>query len=338
MIRRGKWYEMHNLPFIPGSDLVGTIYDIGIEASKSSTFKVGDRVAALVSSGGNAKYITVEYRNIIRVPPEVESETALCLSSTYVPAREALDLGRKMNTPFTGANILVIGGNGPSGLATIELALLEGAYVFTTADERHHEHLTKMGAKCFPIDPAKWLPTLRGKMDVVLDSVCLDGYTSSSQALNSAGILVCTGMSAVYTQGAMPTLIMKDARDVRAVYFKTRVKFLWGNAVHYDRVERYALAPNEYAVSDSLRIVNLSHRLLNIRSYYFPSSQKQQFRYLCHLASKGTITPLVSTRAPLNLVASLQRDIELGTTTYGICVCTPWTTQAASVAEGTAVD
>ena len=338
MIRRGKWYEMHNLPFIPGSDLVGTIYDIGIEASKSSTFKVGDRVAALVSSGGNAKYITVEYRNIIRVPPEVESETALCLSSTYVPAREALDLGRKMNTPFTGANILVIGGNGPSGLATIELALLEGAYVFTTADERHHEHLTKMGAKCFPIDPAKWLPTLRGKMDVVLDSVCLDGYTSSSQALNSAGILVCTGMSAVYTQGAMPTLIMKDARDVRAVYFKTRVKFLWGNAVHYDRVERYALDPNEYAVSDSLRIVNLSHRLLNIRSYYFPSSQKQQFRYLCHLASKGTITPLVSTRAPLNLVASLQREIELGNTTYGICVCTPWTTQAASVAEGTAVD
>jgi NADPH:quinone reductase-like Zn-dependent oxidoreductase len=336
MIRRGKWYEMHNLPFIPGSDLVGTIHEIGIEASKSSTFKVGDRVAALVPSGGNAKYITIEYRNIIRVPPGVASERALCLSSTYVPAREALDLGRKMNTPFTGANILVIGGNGPSGLATIELALLEGACVFTTADERHHDHLTKLGAKCFAIDPAKWLPTLTGKMDVVLDSVCLDGYTSSSLALNSAGILVCTGMSAVYTQGAMPTLILKDARDVRAMYFKTRVKFLWDNAVYYDRMERFASAPNEYAVSDSLRIVNLSHRLLNIRSS-FPSSQKQHFRYLCHLASKGTINPLVSTRAPLNLVASLQREIELGNTTYGICVCAPWTTQAASVTEGTAV-
>ena len=353
MIRRGKWYEMHNLPFIPGSDLVGTIHEIGIEASKSSTFKVGDRVAALVPSGGNAKYITIEYRNIIRVPPGVASERALCLSSTYVPAREALDLGRKMNTPFTGANILVIGGNGPSGLATIELALLEGACVFTTADERHHDHLTKLGAKCFAIDPAKWLPTLTGKMDVVLDSVCLDGYTSSSLALNSAGILVCTGMSAIYTQGAIPALMLKDVRDFRAVYFKTRVKFLWDNAVYYDRVERFASAPNEYAVSDSLRIVglSLSHRLLishpflflsliacsfHIR-FSFPSSQKQHFRYLCHLASKGAITPLVSNRAPLNLVASLQREIELGNTTYGICVCAPWTTKAASVAEGTAV-
>ncbi len=44
-----------------------------------------------------------------------------------------------------------------------------------TADKCHHEHLTKMGAKCFAIDPVKWLPTLTGKMDVVLDSVCLDG-------------------------------------------------------------------------------------------------------------------------------------------------------------------
>lgn len=299
MVRRGKWYEMQKLPFIPGSDFVGTIHEIGSEVAKYSTFEVGNKVAALVPSGGNSKYITIEYTNIIRVPPEVDSESALCLSSTYVPAREALDLGRKMNTPFTGANILVIGGNGPSGLATIELALLEGANVFTTADERHHEYLATLGAKCFPIDPAKWLPTLNGKMDVVLDSVCLDGYESSIRALNSSGTLVCTGMSAVYTQGAIPALLMKDVRDCKATYYKMRVKHLWDNAVYYDRMERFALAPNEYA---------------------------QHFRYLCHIASKGTIKPLVSTRAPLNKVASLQRAIELGNTSYGICVCAPWTT------------
>ena len=257
MIRRGKWYDMQKLPFTPGSDFIGTIHEIGSEASKCSTFKVGDRVAALVPSGGNARYITIEYDRIMRVPSEVDSERALCLSSTYVPARQALDRGRKMNTPFTGANILVIGGNGPSGLAAIELALLEGAHVFTTADERHHEHLTKLGAKCFPIDPDKWLPLLKGKMDVVLDSVCLDGYNGSRLALNSAGTLVCTGMSAVYIQGATPALLMKDARDYMAMYFKAQVN-MWGNAVYYDRMERFASTPNEYAVSDSLRNVNLS--------------------------------------------------------------------------------
>ena len=251
MIRRGKWYDMRNLPFIPGSDFVGTVHEIGSEASKHSTFQVGDRVAALSSSGGNAKYITIGYSSLIRVPPGVNSDVAVSLCSTYVPAREALDLGRKMNTPFTGANILVVGGNGPIGLATIELALLEGAKVFATADERHHQHLTKLGVTCFPIDPILWLPTLKGKMDVVLDSVCLDGFQSSSLALNSTGILVCTGMSSVYTQGEAPGFLMKDMRDITAMYIKTRVKFMWENARYYDRVERYLSAPNEYAVSGS---------------------------------------------------------------------------------------
>jgi len=301
MIRRGKWYEMQRLPFVPGSDFVGTIHSMGGEATKNSTFQVGDKVAAVVASGGNAKYISMPYQNIIRVPSEVDSVIALCLSSAYVPAREALDMARKLNTPFTSANILIIGGNGPSGLATIELALLEGANVYTTADGRHHEFLTNLGAKCFPIDPNKWLPTLQGKMDVVLDSVCLDGYESSSLALNSAGTLVCTGMSAVYTQGQIRAFGMRDVRDYKATYCKMRAKYMLNNTVYYDRMERYDLAPNEYA---------------------------QHFRYLCHLASKDSIHPLVSARAPLNLVASMQKAIEHGDTTYGVCVCTPWTTKS----------
>lgn len=250
MVRRGKWYEMQHLPFIPGSDIVGTIHEMGDEAVRNSTFRVGDKVAAVVPSGGNAKYVSLPYQSIIRVPAEADSAVALCLSSAYVPAREALDLARKMNTPFTSANVLIIGGNGPSGLATIELALLEGANVFTTADERHHDFLSNLGAKCFPIDPNKWLPTLQGKMDVVLDSVCLDGYESSSLALNAAGTLVCTGMSAVYTQGQIRAFGMRDVRDYKAVYCKMRAKYMLKNTVYYDRMERYNSAPNEYAVSD----------------------------------------------------------------------------------------
>ncbi|KAL7542029.1 hypothetical protein ACHAXR_012534 [Thalassiosira sp. AJA248-18] len=300
MIRRGKWYEMQKLPFVPGSDFIGTIHEMGKEASKNSTFRVGDKVAAAVPSGGNAKYITLPYNSIIRVPPETDSVLALCLSSMYVPAREALDLARKMNTPFTGANILIIGGNGPSGLASIELALLEGANVFTTADERHHQYLSNLGAKCFPIDPNKWLPTLQGKMDVVLDSVCLDAFESSNLALNSAGTLVCTGMSAVYTQGQIRAYGMRDVRDYKAKYCQMRAKYILSNTVYYDRMERFENAPNEYA---------------------------QHLRYLCHLASKDTIKPLVSSCTPLNSVAATQRAIEHGDTTYGVCVCEPWSTK-----------
>ena len=248
MIRRGKWYEMQSLPFIPGSDVVGTIHELGTDAVRTGGFQIGDRVAAVVPAGGNAKYITLRYDQIIRVPDEVDPVIALCLSSTYVPAREALDLARKKNTPFTGANILVIGGNGPSGLATIELAGLEGANIFATADERHHEYLAGLGAKCFPIDPKKWLPTLKGKMDVVIDSVCLDGFESSALALNDEGLLVCTGMSALYTQGNIPAFGLRDIRDMKAFYVKLRAKYLM-KSICYDKMERFDNAPNEYAVS-----------------------------------------------------------------------------------------
>lgn len=300
MIRRGKWYEMQPLPFVPGSDFVGIILEMGDVAAANSPHRLGDKVAAIVPNGGNAKYITLPYDKVIQVPQEIDSGLALCLSSAYVPAREAMDLARKMNTPFTDANILVIGGNGPSGLAAIELALLEGANVFTTADERHHKFLNGMGAKCHPVDPKKWLPTLGGKMDVVLDSVCLDGYESSRAALNSAGMLVCTGLSAVYTQGRMQAYGLSDVRDLKAMHCKMQAKYMWKNAVYYERMERYNLAPNEYA---------------------------QHVSYLCHLAAKGFITPLVSARAPLNMVPSMQKAIEHVDTTYGVCVCTPWVTE-----------
>lgn len=299
MIRRGKWYEMQPLPYVPGSDLVGTVHAVSDSAKASHKFKVGDKVAAAVSSGGNAKYALVSSHSLIRVPADVDPVVALCLSSTYVPAREALDLARKMNTPLTGANVLVVGGNGPAGLAAIELASLEGANVFATADERHHAKLTAMGAKCFPIDPAQWLPKLQGKMDAVLDSVCLDDYESSSLALNSTGTLVCTGMSAVYTQGQIRSFLMKDVRNVKAAYCKWRARYWLTNTVHYDRAERYANARMEYA---------------------------QHFKYLCHQASRDLVKPLVSSRSPLNLVAATQKAIEHGDSAYGVCVCTPWTT------------
>lgn len=248
MIRRGKWYDMQSLPFVPGSDVVGTIHELGNEAKRTGGYSIGNRVAAVVPAGGNAKYITLSYENIIRVPDNVDAVTALSVSSTYVPARQALDLARKMNTPFTDANILVIGGNGPSGLATIQLAVLEGANVYTTADGRHHEYLTGLGAKCFPIDPKEWLPMLKGNMDAVIDSVCLDGFESSALALHDDGTLVCTGMSALYTQGNIPAFGLRDVRDMKAFYVKMRAKYLMPS-LYYDKMERFNSAPYEYTVS-----------------------------------------------------------------------------------------
>ena len=187
------------------------------------------------------------------------------------------------------------------GLATIDLALHEGATVHATASERHHPYLTALGVQCLPIEPAKWLPKLRGRMDVVFDSVCIDDYHSSRLALNSTGTLICNGFSAVYTRGKIPFLNgLVDMRDFKASLVRFHADYLLDNTVFYDRRERFLAKPMEFA---------------------------QHFRFLCHLHSKGIITPIVSGLTPLKGVPVVQRNIELGDVPYGVCVCMPWDTE-----------
>jgi len=301
MIRRGKWNDMQSLPFIPGSDIVGTITELG-SPDLESRFRVGNLVAAVVPSGGNAKYAKVKAKELLLVPTGVDPVTALCISSTYVPAKQSLEAARSSGTPLTGANVLVIGANGPTALATIDLALLEGANVYATADKRHHDHLLSLGVKqCFPVNPLKWLPRLEGKMDVVLDSVCLDGYESSAKALGPRGKLICTGMSATFTQGRIEgPLGIGDLRLLTASYQKARVKYRMHNACYYDKVESFKDQKAIYA---------------------------QYFKYLCHIQAKGHFKPVVAARASLTMVSSLQKAIERGDTPYGVCVATPWLTR-----------
>lgn len=301
MVRRGKWTQVNSLPYTPGTDIVGTIVELG-SPELESRFKVGMRVAAIAPSGGNAKFAKVKARNILRVPNGVDPVMALCISSTYVPAKQSLELTRSAGTPLTGANVLVIGANGPTALATIDLAAMEGANVYVTADERHHDHLLSLGVKeCFSVNPQSWLPRLGGKMDVVIDSVCFDGYDSSAKALAPKGKLVCTGMSATFTQGRIDgPLGFGDFRSWTASYQKFKVKHRMRNTFLYDKVESFN---DEKAIYD------------------------QFFKYLCHIQTKGQIKPAVGARASLTMVGSFQKAIERGDAPYGVCVTTPWLTR-----------
>jgi NADPH:quinone reductase-like Zn-dependent oxidoreductase len=301
MIRRGKWTDMQSLPFIPGSDIVGTIKELG-SPELEARFHVGDVVAGVVPSGGNAKYAKVKAKDLMLVPNGIDPVAALCISSTYVPAKQSLELARYQGTPLTGANVLVVGATGPTALATIDLVLMEGANVYAIADKRHHQHLLNLGVKkCFTVNPNKWLPELQGRCDVVLDSVCLDGYESSAKALGPRGKLVCTGMSAVFTQGRIQGPFgIGDLRSVTASVQKARAKYRMKKTFYYDKVESFKEQKAIYV---------------------------QYFKYLCHIHEKGLIKPVVAARASLTMVSSIQKAIESGDTPYGVCVATPWLTR-----------
>ena len=189
-----------------------------------------------------------------------------------------------------------------SFFALAQVALLEEANVYASADESHHAFLRAKGVKCLPIDPSTWLCNLYGKMDVVVDSVCLDGrYTSSMMALKETGTLVCSGMSAPYTKQALEKGSWKAAlRDKYAGAVKFATQHFSSRAVWLDTIENQQDRVIEY---------------------------NRHFQYLCLQSMAGAIKPVVATRGSLKKVAATQRLIEGGKCKFGVNICTPWSSK-----------
>jgi NADPH:quinone reductase-like Zn-dependent oxidoreductase len=123
--------------------------------------------------------------------------------STYMTAYQALKMTlepeeKKGSKPFGGKKVLVVGGTGPVGQALVQLALKAGAdEVFATGPQSRHRYMKMvMGANPLPYETEEWLPEVKGRMDLVFDGACQDGYESSHAALNENGKLVTVGMYA----------------------------------------------------------------------------------------------------------------------------------------------
>jgi NADPH:quinone reductase-like Zn-dependent oxidoreductase len=184
------------LPLTPGFDVVGTVLECG-ELARGQGFKAGQRVAGLVRTGGNARYCVLSSELCVRVPGEIDSDEAACLTSTFVTAYQALNMG-KSGYNLKGAKILLLGGPDPIFQAMIEMAMLGGAsIVYTVTSPKNHAFVKSFGATPLPQDKKRWLPIVQGQIDICIDSMCEDGFESPRAALNTTGKLVCIGMTSI---------------------------------------------------------------------------------------------------------------------------------------------
>jgi len=282
-------------PPIPGFHAVGTIAAIGSKVPPKA-FAEGNRVAVLLpDGGGNAKYVSVPRTAAVLLPEDASHEDIICLVANYMTAYQCLKLAKKDAMPLTNANVLVTGGSGPVGQALVELAIREGAKVYATAHKMHRDHLTRLGARWFPVKPKKWLPQLEGKMDVVIDGLCIDGYESSYRALTPEGTLVCNAgnESALHLQDDPDRDWMTDAGEWLNVQ---KAKYVWSNAIFYDLNESYGQNPKMFG---------------------------HELHYLICKLQRGEINPKVAGRVSLNQVPKAQKLIENGLPN-GTVVCLPW--------------
>jgi NADPH:quinone reductase-like Zn-dependent oxidoreductase len=293
MMRRGICFGVVNpigVPATPGMDVVGIIVSVG---EGVTSFNVGDRVAALVRTGGNARYINVPESDLVEVPKNCDAAEAVCMVSTFMTAYQSLRLVTNDTFILNDKRILITGGIEPVGQALIQLCFRAGAKeIYATAPNHRHRYVrTVLGARPLPVDPALWLETVKGTMDIVFDGTCYDTFESATASLNEDGTMISLGMSALLNREKPGVL----GAPLTAYWAKLKSQIM-SNSTSYEVWESFVSNKDAY---------------------------KLDMEILFHLLKKKFIKPHICKRVALSEVAEAQDSLEKENA-RGDIVCLPW--------------
>lgn len=135
MQREGNYPPPPGWPEWPGLEVSGTIYAIGEKAAEKSSFKIGERVTALVGGGGYAEYIAADYKTVLHLPEEISFETGAGIPEAYATAYLNLVFEGGLKS---GDTVFVFAAASGVGIAVIQIAKALGAKVIAAvrSDEK----------------------------------------------------------------------------------------------------------------------------------------------------------------------------------------------------------
>ncbi len=176
LIRRGLYPQMPVLPHVLGSEVAG---DLG-----------GRRVVALPrNAGGYAERVEVDPQWVFDLPEGASYAAGAAFLTTYLTAFIPLHHQVRVHE---GATVLVHAGSGGVGTAAIQLAKRLGARVVATAssDEKRAYARAQGADEAIAYDEVSAL-----SVDVVIDPVGGDTFTSSLSILKPLGSIVAIGFT-----------------------------------------------------------------------------------------------------------------------------------------------
>jgi NADPH2:quinone reductase len=130
LIIQRKYQLQPPLPFVPGTEVAGTIDAVGEGVAR---LRPGERVVAFVGIGGFAEYVCASQAQVAPLPPGVDAAVAAGFTLTYATSQHALAERGQLKA---GESLLVLGAGGGVGLAAVELGKLAGARVIAAASSK----------------------------------------------------------------------------------------------------------------------------------------------------------------------------------------------------------
>ena len=195
---RGEYQLKPELPFVPGSEVAGTVRS----APAGSALTTGQRVAAFPGLGAYAEVAAVPEGMVFPLPDRLSFLQGAALPMNYLTMHFGLT---KRGQLREGETVLVHGAAGGVGTAAVQLAAALGARVIAvTSTEAKAEVARAAGAAETVLadgfrDAVKELTGGQG-VDLVVDPVGGDRFTDSLRSLAREGRLLVIG----FTAGEIP--------------------------------------------------------------------------------------------------------------------------------------
>lgn len=173
---------------LPGLEGAGEIVALGAGVS---TWRVGDKVCALLPGGGYAQYVRTQAAHCLPIPAGMDMAQAACLPETFFTVWSNVFMRGGLQP---GERFLVHGGSSGIGTTAIQLASAFGATVYATAGsaDKCAACLALGATRAFNYRNEDWSAGLaaEGGVDVILDMVGGSYLARNLTALADDGRLV----------------------------------------------------------------------------------------------------------------------------------------------------
>jgi NADPH:quinone reductase len=195
---RGKYQIQPELPFVPGSEVAGTVRS----APEGSGLGEGDRVAACCMLGAFADLAVAPDFLTFPLSDELDFAQGAGLILNYHTAYFSLTTRGRLQQ---GETVLVHGAAGGVGTATLQVAKgLGGRTIAVVSSDEKERVAREAGADDVVRSDGAWKDEAKelsgGGVDVVIDPVGGDRFTDSLRSLREGGRVVVVG----FTGGSIP--------------------------------------------------------------------------------------------------------------------------------------
>ncbi|WP_240372392.1 NADPH:quinone oxidoreductase family protein [Brevibacterium zhoupengii] len=191
---RGQYQMQPPLPYTMGSEVAGTVREVG---EGVTGFAVGDRVLGVAGTGGYAEVMAVPAASVLPLPETVSLQAGAGMPMNLLTADFALRVRGNLEA---GQSVLIHGAAGGLGSALVQVALAYGAEVVAVVStEEKAETVTNLGAQHvvfaegFKTEVKEIFPH---GVDLVADPVGGDRFTDSLRCLTTFGTLLVLGFTA----------------------------------------------------------------------------------------------------------------------------------------------